>query len=77
MKANPGGSFALTEDLDASGISADEAAAAVTFTGELNGNGYRIRNLPTALFRTLSGARIYDLVMRMPDYAPGGESLRM
>lgn len=63
MKANPGGSFALTGDLDASGISADEAAAAVTFTGELNGNGYRIRNLPTALFRTLSGARIYDLVI--------------
>ncbi len=63
MAANPGGSFELTEDLDASGISAADAAVAGTFSGELDGNGYRIQNLPTSLFSTLSGAHIHDLVI--------------
>lgn len=67
MKADPKGKFTLTEDLDASGIQADEAAVAGTFTGELDGNGYRIKNLPTSLFNTLSGARIYDLVIENAD----------
>lgn len=63
MASNPKGSFKLTEDLDASGISAERAAVTGTFTGELDGNGYRIKNLPTALFQTLSGAKIHDLVI--------------
>ncbi len=63
MAADSKGTFELTEDLDASGISADAPAVAGTFTGELDGNGFRIRNLPTALFGTLSGAHIHDLVI--------------
>ena len=63
MAAEPKGTFELTEDLDASGISADAPAVAGTFTGELDGNGFRIRNLPTSLFGTLSGAHIHDLVI--------------
>ena len=63
MAADPKGTFELTEDLDASGISADAPAIAGTFTGELDGNGFRIRNLPTSLFGTLSGAHIHDLVI--------------
>lgn len=63
MAANPNGSYMLTEDLDASGLSADAPAIAGTFTGELDGNGYKILNLPTALFQTLSGANVHDLVI--------------
>ena len=63
MAANPNGHFTLTEDLDASGISPDVAAIAGTFTGELDGNGYKILNLPTVLFNRLSGAKIHDLVI--------------
>lgn len=63
MAANPNGRFTLTEDLDASGISANAAAIAGTFTGELDGNGYKILNLPTVLFNRLSGAKIHDLVI--------------
>ena len=73
MKADPKGKFTLTEDLDASGIQADEAAVAGTFTGELDGNGYRIKNLPTSLFNTLSGARIYDLVIENADITAARE----
>lgn len=63
MAADPKGSYRLTEDLDASGLSDGAAAVAGTFTGELDGNGYRILNLPTSLFHTLSGAYIHDLVI--------------
>lgn len=63
MAADPKGRHELTEDLDASGVSTDAAAAAGTFTGELDGNGHTIYNLPTSLFGTLSGARIHDLVI--------------
>lgn len=63
MSANPNGSYKLTEDLDASGISTDAPAIAGTFTGELDGNGYKILNLPTSLFNTLSGANIHNLVI--------------
>ena len=63
MAADPKGRHELTEDLDASGISTDAAAVAGTFTGELDGNGHTIYNLPTSLFGTLSGARIHDLVI--------------
>ncbi len=63
MAAAPGGSYKLTEDLDASGLSPDAPAIAGTFTGELDGNGYKIINLPTSLFNTLSGANVHDLVI--------------
>ena len=63
MAADPRGSFELEGDLDASGISADAAAVAGTFSGELHGNGHKIRNLPASLFQTLSGAYIHDLVI--------------
>ena len=63
MAADPKGTFELSEDLDASDISADAPAIAGTFTGELDGNGFRIRNLSTPLFGTLSGAHIHDLVI--------------
>lgn len=60
MRTDPRGSFVLTEDLDASGISPDTLAVPGSFSGELDGNGFRIKNLPTALFQTLSGALIED-----------------
>ena len=63
MAADPKGSYRLSEDLDASGLSDAAAAVAGTFTGELDGNGYKILNLPTSLFHTLSGAYIHDLVI--------------
>ena len=64
MAEDPKGRHELTEDLDASGISPDAAAVAVTFSGELDGNGHTIYNLSTSLFGTLSGADIHDLVIR-------------
>lgn len=63
MAADPDGSFRLTQDLDASGISTSAAAVPGTFTGELDGNGYRIVNLPTSLFGTLNGATVHNLVI--------------
>lgn len=63
MSADPDGSYELTQDLDASGIAADMPAVAGVFTGELNGNGYQIRNLSTSLFGTLSGAKVHDLIL--------------
>ena len=63
MAENPKGRHELTDDLDASAISPDAAAVAATFTGELDGNGHTIYNLPTNLFGTLSGANIHDLVI--------------
>lgn len=63
MNAAPYETFHLTEDLDASALSADHAAIQGTFTGTLNGNGYAIKNLPTSLFQTLSGATIQNLVI--------------
>ena len=63
MVADPNGRHVLTEDLDASGLSDAAAAIAGTFTGELDGNGHRILNLPTALFDRLSGAYVHDLVI--------------
>lgn len=63
MAADPGGSFELTEDLDAHGLSLNSTAVLGVFSGELNGNGYSILNLQTSLFQTLSGASIKNLVI--------------
>ena len=67
MASNPKGSFELTEDIDASGISDSAAAVPGTFTGELNGNGYRILNLRTSVFDALSNAAVRDLVIENAD----------
>lgn len=64
MAAAPNGSHTLTEDLDASDLSSNAAAVAGTFTGTFNGNGYKILNLPTSLFQTVSGATIQNLVIQ-------------
>lgn len=63
MSANPQWTFRLTEDLDASQISPDRPAVGGTFQGTLDGNGYRILNLPTSLFQTLSGATVKNLIL--------------
>ncbi len=63
MSSEPNGSYELTEDLDASAVSADAPAVLGTFTGKLYGNGYRIRNLKTSLFDTLNKALVQNLVI--------------
>lgn len=63
MASDPAGSYELTEDLDAYGLSLNSPAVSGVFTGELNGNGYSILNLQTSLFQTLSGAHIKNLVL--------------
>lgn len=63
MAADPDGTFALTCDLDASGIGTGSYAVPGTFTGTLQGNGHTIYNLPVGLFQKLSKATISDLVL--------------
>ena len=63
MASDPKGSFELTEDLDASGISADTAAVAVTFSGELDGNGHGITGLKGVLFEKIDGGSVSDLTI--------------
>lgn len=63
MAANPSGSYRLTQDLDASGLDSSAAAVAGVFTGELDGNGFRILNLPTVIFQQIKGGYIHDLVI--------------
>ena len=61
INSDPKGNFKLTEDLDASGIST--VTAINEFRGTLDGNGHKIINLPTALFSSLNGATIKNLVI--------------
>lgn len=64
IKANPTGTFELTQDYDASFIkNADSAIIAAEFNGTLNGNGHKIYNLKKPLFNTLEGATIKDLIL--------------
>ena len=63
IATNLGGTYTLTEDLDASNISKDKAAILGTFTGKINGNGHKILNLKTSLFQKVSGATIENLVI--------------
>lgn len=63
MAADPAGSYQLTQDLDASELDSTAAAVAAVFTGELDGNGYRILNLPTVMFQQVKGGYIHDLVI--------------
>ena len=67
MSEKPAESYQLTEDLDASGLSLNSPAVSGIFTGELDGNGYKILNLQTSLFQTLSGATVHDLIIDSAD----------
>ena len=62
VKNNPDGEFTLTHDFDASTISEDTAALIdVDFTGTLNGNGYKIKNLNKPLFNTVNGGTVENI----------------
>ncbi len=62
VMANPSGSFTLTHDLDAKSFAtSDKAIINIDFTGTLNGNGYKIKNLNKPLFKSLTGATIKDI----------------
>lgn len=60
MNNNRGGSFTLTEDLDASGITTGFGVTG-NFTGTLDGAGYTIYNLNTTLFERLNGGCVKNL----------------
>ncbi len=63
IEANPSGTFELTKDYDASFISDGQLSVISSkFTGTLNGNGYKIRNLNKPLFNELEGATIKNLI---------------
>lgn len=63
MASDLSGTFELTCDLDASGLSTGSYAIPGTFSGILNGNGHTIYNLPVGLFQKLSRATVTDLVL--------------
>lgn len=64
IKANPTGTFELTQDYDASFIkTADSTIVATEFNGTLNGNGHKIYNLKKPLFNALEGATIKNLIL--------------
>ena len=64
IKANPGGTYTLTEDLDASAIGLDSGYVInKTFTGVLEGNGYTIYNLQGTLFNTIKGGKVNNLII--------------
>lgn len=63
MTKNPNGVFELNCDLDASNVDVSKAAIDVVFKGTLDGNGYRIKNLPTTLFKELNGAHVENLII--------------
>ena len=56
MGSNPNGSYVLTKDIDAGSITSNNTAlVTAAFYGKLDGKGYTIRNLNTAIFANLSG----------------------
>lgn len=57
------GTHNLTEDLDASNISSETTAILGSFKGTLNGNGHKILNLKTAMFETIDGGNINNLII--------------
>ena len=64
ISKNLTGTYNLTQDLDASDIVAgDTPIINGTFSGTINGNGYKIINLPATMFATLSNATIDNLVI--------------
>lgn len=57
IKYNPGGKYILMGDIDlSSGWTTID-----NFTGELNGNGYKISNLKATMFNSTDGAKISNL----------------
>lgn len=60
MKANPGGTYTLEHDIDASMVQGDDYLVP-TFSGTFNGNGYKIKGLTTTLFGTVSGGKVQNV----------------
>ena len=60
MNENPGGTYTLEHDIDASMVQAAECLVP-TFSGKFNGNGYKIKGLTSTLFGTVSGAAIENV----------------
>jgi len=62
---DPSGTFTLTRDYDASLLSSSSASAlfGTSFSGTLNGNGYKIYNLSKPLFDTLEAGTIENLTL--------------
>ncbi len=54
------GIYTLTEDIDLSGVTWTPSE---TFTGTLDGNGYKISNLSGSLFKAINGAKITNLIL--------------
>ena len=73
IRANPSGTFTLTQDYDASDVVVErnpkdsKAGAAVwtpNFTGTIEGNGHTIYNLKVPIFNKMSGAAVKNLILR-------------
>ena len=64
MKANPGGTYTLEHDIDASMVQGDDYLVP-TFSGTFNGNGYKIKGLTTTLFGTVLEVRYKMLNLKM------------
>ncbi len=60
MKANPGGTYTLEHDIDASMVQGDDYLVP-TFSGTFNGKGYKIKGLTTTLFGTVSGGKVQNV----------------
>ena len=73
IKGNFKGNYELTEDLDASDIEASGVPVINgTFTGTLNGNGHKIVNLPSTMFKSLNNATIENLIIENADVDVNG-----
>lgn len=62
---NPGGTFTLTRDYDASLLSNSSSGAllSMAFSGTLNGNGHKIYNLAKPLFGSLEAGTVKNLTL--------------
>ncbi|MCI8273738.1 MAG: hypothetical protein HFJ55_06635 [Clostridia bacterium] len=66
MRKNPGGTFVLTRDYDASGFNGDSRSlvgANITFSGTLDGNGHTIYNLSRPIFDLMREATVKNLII--------------
>ena len=67
MKANPGGTYTLEHDIDASMVQGDDYLVP-TFSGTFNGNGYKIKGLTTTLSERFLEVRYKMLNLKMFPY---------
>lgn len=72
IKKNPKATISLTGNLDASTINVDTATYLGDFQGNIDGNGYVIKNLSKPLFNKLENANVKNLVIE--DAKLSGES---